>query len=188
MQPLNLAVIETPQHLPGRVSTEAYVEGFAWCIELLPNGLEILVWRHRLVVIIGDGVTDHQQLRVGMSLHGVVAVKPPRFALWRGNDRRILGGAFRCRPRGAGSSKSCGKDKNRPHDERFEGRVAKYPSHAITPFSVLLRIHMARGKPIVTVRWPTCLTSCMSGSGTSIASVRSPKNPVPLERPSVSGL
>ena len=81
MQAFYFAVIETPQEIGGAVAAEAKIESAARGIELLPGGLEVFIWKFGLVVVVGNGVAEQQQLCVGMVVyllqHGFVAVGPP---------------------------------------------------------------------------------------------------------------
>ena len=83
VEAVDFAVAEAPEDVGGGVAAEAEVEGVALLVEGVPGGLEILVGRIGFVVVVGDGVADEEELRVGVGAKGfedgVVAVGPAGF-------------------------------------------------------------------------------------------------------------
>ena len=77
------AVVEPPQDVGRGVAAEAKIEGFAWGVVLLPDGLEVLAGRVGLFVVLGDGVAQKQELGVLVSgqrsQDRFMAVGPPGF-------------------------------------------------------------------------------------------------------------
>jgi len=106
MKSVDFAVLDSPENVRGGVAAESEVQRLARGVELLPGGKEIFIRRSRLVVVVGDGVADQQELRVGIVLDGVenrfVTVGPPGLAQAIGRCRGVISrfAEYGCRTKG----------------------------------------------------------------------------------------
>ncbi len=137
MKSVDFAMIDPPQNVRSGVAAESEIERLAWFVELLPGGKEIFIRRPGLVVVVGDGVANHQELCVRMVLDGIenrfVTFGPPRLieAIRRG--RGVVGAVSEGHRGTKNDERECGCRNCKKGKEVWRGAARVFHAAILCP-------------------------------------------------------
>ena len=92
VNPVNIPVIESPDHVLGAISADSKIEGIPGCVVVIPDGFS------DPFIALHNGVPDVNQVNVSLlrfGIHRFVTLYPAGFGHRHGN-RRTVGGLGKC--------------------------------------------------------------------------------------------